>query len=58
MRSSISGACRYRYGHRALLTVGLFTAAEKHVFDHAERSHPIYYQYPETKLDDMTIELN
>ncbi|MGA3127873.1 MAG: DUF3857 domain-containing protein [Candidatus Korobacteraceae bacterium] len=44
-------------GRRALLTIGLFSAAEKHVFEHDERTHPIYYQYPSTKLDDITIEL-
>src|SRR5262249_16241313 len=30
-------------GRRALLTIGIFSAAEKHVFDHAERVHPIYF---------------
>ena len=27
-------------GRRALLPVGIFSANEKHVFDHAERVHP------------------
>jgi hypothetical protein len=40
-----------------MLPVGLFAATEKHVFDHAERTYPIYYQYPSTKLDDISIEL-
>jgi hypothetical protein len=44
-------------GRRAMLTVGLFSATEKHVFDHASRTYSIYYQYPNTKLDDVTIEL-
>ncbi len=44
-------------GHRALLPVGLFGATEKHVFDHANRVHPIYFDFPSQKLDDITIEL-
>jgi len=44
-------------GRRAMLATGLFSATEKHVFDHAERKHAIYYEYPSSKLDDITIEL-
>jgi hypothetical protein len=33
-------------GHRALLPVGLFSAPEKHLFDHANRVQPIYFEYP------------
>lgn len=44
-------------GRRALLPVGLFTATEKHVFDHATRVHPIYFQYPFEKVDDISIGL-
>jgi hypothetical protein len=44
-------------GRRAMLPVGLFTATEKHVFDHADRVHPIYVQFPWQKVDDVTIEL-
>jgi len=44
-------------GRRAMVPVGLFTAAEKRVFEHAERVHPIYFEYPYAKLDDITIEL-
>jgi Domain of Unknown Function with PDB structure (DUF3857)/Transglutaminase-like superfamily len=44
-------------GRRAMLTVGLFSATEKRVFDHAGRAHPIYYAYPNSKLDDVTIDL-
>ncbi len=44
-------------GKRALLATGLFSAAEKHVFDHAARTYPIYYEYPTLKVDDVTIEL-
>ena len=48
----ISGA-----GRRALLPVGLFGAPEKHLFDHAERVHPIYFEYPFQRSDDVTIDL-
>lgn len=44
-------------GRRVMLAPGLFAASEKHVFDHAARTYPIYYQYPNAKLDDVTIEL-
>lgn len=48
----VSGA-----GRRALLPVGIFSAGEKRLFDHARRTHPIYFEYPFQKLDDITIEL-
>lgn len=44
-------------GRRALLPVGLFSATEKHLFDHAQRVHPIYFDFPFQKLDDVTIRL-
>jgi hypothetical protein len=44
-------------GRRVLLPVGIFSATEKHVFDHAERVFPIYFQFPFEKLDDVTIAL-
>jgi len=44
-------------GRRALLPVGLFSATEKHLFEHADRVHPIYFQYPFQKVDDVSIEL-
>jgi hypothetical protein len=48
----VSGA-----GRRALLPVGIFSAAEKHIFEHADRVHPIYFQFPFEKMDDVTIDL-
>ncbi len=42
---------------RAVLPVGLFAANEKRIFEHANRVHPIYFQYPFEKADDLTIEL-
>jgi len=44
-------------GHRALIPVGLFSAPEKHVFEHAMRVHPIYFDFPTGRIDDVTIEL-
>jgi transglutaminase-like putative cysteine protease len=44
-------------GKRALIPAGVFTAGEKHVFEHANRVHPIYFDYPYEKVDDVTIEL-
>jgi hypothetical protein len=44
-------------GRRVLLPVGIFSAPEKHIFEHANRVHPIYFQFPFEKLDDVTIDL-
>jgi hypothetical protein len=44
-------------GRRALLPVGLFSAPEKHMFDHADRVQPIYFEFPFERLDDINIEL-
>jgi hypothetical protein len=43
-------------GHRALVPVGLFSATEQRIFDHANRVHPIYFEFPFEKHDDITIE--
>ena len=48
----VSGA-----GRRALLPVGLFSAPEKHLFDHAERIHPVYFEFPFQRTDDISIDL-
>ncbi|HKV23652.1 MAG TPA: DUF3857 domain-containing protein [Candidatus Acidoferrum sp.] len=48
----VSGA-----GHRALMPVGLFTAGEKHMFEHETRVHPVYFHFGSEKTDDVTIEL-
>src|SRR6266446_3564372 len=48
----VSGA-----GRRALLPVGLFSAPEKHVFEHSNRVHPIYFSFPSTRIDRVTVEL-
>ncbi len=44
-------------GRRALLPVGLFSAPEKRLFDHADRVHPIYFSHPFGRIDDVTIDL-
>ena len=48
----VSGA-----GRRALLPVGLFSAPEKHAFEHTTRVHPVYFSYPSLKIDDVTIDV-
>lgn len=44
-------------GKRALLTVGVFSAPEKHLFDHAERLQPIYFSFPFERDDDVTVDM-
>ena len=44
-------------GKRMLIPASLFSAGEKHVFEHANRVHPIYLRYPHEKDDDVTLEL-
>ena len=44
-------------GRRVVVPAAIFTAAEKGVFEHANRVQPIYFEYPHEKADDMTIEL-
>lgn len=44
-------------GRHALIPVGLFSNTEKHLFEHANRVYPIYFNFPFQKVDDVTIEL-
>jgi len=44
-------------GHRALMQTGIFSASEKHLFDHTARVQPIYFHYPLQKVDDISIQL-
>jgi len=44
-------------GKHAVMPVGLFTASEKRIFEHANRVQPIYFEYPFQKLDDVSIQL-
>ena len=48
----VSGA-----GRRAFFPMGVFGGEEKHLFDHAERVHPIYFEFPFARVDDVTIDL-
>ena len=44
-------------GKHATLPVGFFTAGDKHIFEHADRVHPLYFAYPYETVDDVTIDL-
>jgi hypothetical protein len=44
-------------GRRELLPTGLFSASEKHLFEHADRVWPVYFRYPFRNVDDFTVEL-
>jgi Transglutaminase-like superfamily len=44
-------------GHRGLMQAGLFSATEKQLFEHSNRTHPIYFQFPFEKADEVTIQL-
>jgi len=44
-------------GRQALIPVGLFGAPEKHLFEHSNRVHPIYFEYPTEVRDDITINM-
>jgi len=44
-------------GKLVFLPAGLFGGSEKHLFDYGERVHPIYFEYPAQKLDDIAIAL-
>ncbi len=44
-------------GKRMLVPVGIFASTEKGIFEHADRVHPVYFQFPFQKTDDIRIEL-
>jgi hypothetical protein len=44
-------------GRRALVPVGIFSATEKRIFEHADRVHPVYFAFPFEKVDDVTVDL-
>jgi hypothetical protein len=44
-------------GRRALLPTGLFSAPEKHMFEHASRVWPVYFHYPFRIADDIIVQL-
>ena len=44
-------------GKRFIMPAAVFGAADRHVFEHAERIHPIYFAFPYESDDDVAIEL-
>jgi hypothetical protein len=42
-------------GRRSFLALGLFGSNERHLFEHANRVHPISFHYPYIEVDDITI---
>ncbi len=44
-------------GKRAVLPIGLFGGSEKHVFEHASRTYPVYFEMLYQELDDDTVAL-
>jgi hypothetical protein len=44
-------------GRRTALPAAVFCENEHRVFEHADRVHPIYFQFPYAKNDDVSIEL-
>jgi hypothetical protein len=44
-------------GRKVLLPAALFSASEKHLFEHSDRVYAICFQFPFKKIDDITIDL-
>jgi hypothetical protein len=44
-------------GSRWLLPASLFSGAERHLFDHADRVQPLYFSYMNTVEDNVSIKL-
>ena len=44
-------------GRRAMLPTGLFSASERHMFEHANRVWPIYFRYAFRTADDISVAL-
>ncbi len=44
-------------GRKALLPATPFSAEEKHMFEHADRVYPVYFEYLYKKLDSLSIDL-
>lgn len=44
-------------GKRVVTPAVLFSAADKGLFERENRVHPIYFEYPHARLEDVTIEL-
>jgi hypothetical protein len=44
-------------GKRALVPMGLFSGAQRHIFEHADRTYPIYFSFPFETEDHAKITL-
>ncbi len=44
-------------GKRMVTPAAIFTAGERGIFEHANREHPIYFDYLYEKVEDITIDL-
>ena len=44
-------------GKHAMIPAAIFTAAEKGMFEHANRVQPVYFEYPHESADDVTVQL-
>jgi hypothetical protein len=44
-------------GQRALIPMGLFIGAGKHLFEHGVRRYPVYFHFPHQRADDISVEL-
>jgi hypothetical protein len=44
-------------GSRALVPVGIFAGANRHVFEHATRTHPVYFHYLHQIEDEVRVDL-
>ena len=44
-------------GRRGLLATGIFGGYEKRLFEHANRTWPVYFSFPYSTLDEISIEL-
>jgi Domain of Unknown Function with PDB structure (DUF3857) len=44
-------------GRRQIMPVALFSAGERHVFEHVSRTHPVYFHYGFAKSDDVKVVL-
>jgi hypothetical protein len=42
-------------GRHTVFATALFGGGEKHLFEHAVRVHPIYFDFPYSDVDDVTI---
>ena len=44
-------------GKRQLLPAGFFSNSEKHLFEHSNRTYPVYFHFPYLKTDNITVAL-